>query len=604
MRGAAQMHEAFARTLSPLFALDSIAQPGDEPVDGGFARSNNSIWIDGSAGSPPNVERFRFNIPEHTSWPDFAAALDEHVSPLLPDTPLTAYWKDGERLYALRNGAHLGAFVDHARRSYGGQGEVVVVPSPVSPLDRYAASSRLSSPPQTVEVLARPVEKVVRWKKGKRLGSGSFGVVFQAIDEDTGGIIAVKQIELGGQDKPQQPSQQGHATTDLAELRGEIELLRSISHKNVVQYLGTQQVGSFVFIFMEFMAGGSLAELARQCGGSGLPARVIQQYTKQILEGLCYLHCKGIVHRDIKGDNILCEGASGVVKLADFGAAKRLQQVATMGRSNRQQLSGLKGTVLFLSPEVIQGSGHYSPASDVWALGCTVIELATAHPPWRDCKFDNEFSAIYHIAKTTSGPSLPPGLLPPVGEQFLADCFLPAMQRPRCAVLLNHPFLCRELPHRPAEPASPVCGRSPGESGASSFTYDHSGGGTPGGIAETHKPDAPTPLAGRDRQASSCTQAAQPGMSIPDPGLHTRTTASEIELGNFFGGGPTPSVGPELLRRDTCYSTFTSPPPTEVPGDLARDQIGGSGSGSGTGPGAGTVSAGSDSGFVERQTSL
>jgi serine/threonine protein kinase len=95
-------------------------------------------------------------------------------------------------------------------------------------------------------------------------------------------------------------------------------------------------------------------------------------YTKQILEGLEYLHVNNIVHRDIKGSNVLVD-RNGVCKLADFGNSKRLYCT-----KNDNQI---KGTAHWMAPEVIKQL-KYGRFSDIWSLGCTIIEMATGSPPW------------------------------------------------------------------------------------------------------------------------------------------------------------------------------------------------------------------------------
>lgn len=101
---------------------------------------------------------------------------------------------------------------------------------------------------------------------------------------------------------------------------------------------------------------------------------VVRKYTRQILEGLAYLHENSIVHRDIKGANVLAN-AEGNIKLADFGASKRLKSLRTM-----TALKSVHGTPYWMAPEVINGKG-YGRSSDLWSLGCTVIEMLTGRPP-------------------------------------------------------------------------------------------------------------------------------------------------------------------------------------------------------------------------------
>ena len=134
-----------------------------------------------------------------------------------------------------------------------------------------------------------------------------------------------------------------------------------------------------------------------QFGVFGEP--LIRLYTRQIVEGVSYLHAMGIIHRDIKGANILVD-ADGIVKLADFGASKQLQNV--MGASVQQQ--SLKGTPYWMAPEVIKQTGHGRQA-DIWSVGCTMIEMLTGKPPWSHC--DTQVSALFHIASSKDPPKLP-----------------------------------------------------------------------------------------------------------------------------------------------------------------------------------------------------
>lgn len=105
-----------------------------------------------------------------------------------------------------------------------------------------------------------------------------------------------------------------------------------------------------------------------------MDGRTISHYTRQILRGLDYLHSKGIVHRDIKGANIMVT-SRGVVKLIDFGSAKK--HVGELS----QDIHSVRGTPYWMAPEVICGLG-YGRKSDIWSLGCTVLEMATTKPPW------------------------------------------------------------------------------------------------------------------------------------------------------------------------------------------------------------------------------
>jgi len=167
-------------------------------------------------------------------------------------------------------------------------------------------------------------------------------------------------------------------TTQAAKaLQREIDVMRGLQHKHIVKYLGCEHSGDRLNIFLEYVPGGSIANLLHNFGALEEP--VVRKYTKQILDGLDFLHSRGIVHCDIKGGNLLVT-EDGVVKLADFNSSKLLDYVAG-GGSN--QLKSMLGTPQFMAPEVIRQTGHGKKA-DIWSVGCTVIQMLTSSPPWEE----------------------------------------------------------------------------------------------------------------------------------------------------------------------------------------------------------------------------
>ncbi|XP_071485581.1 mitogen-activated protein kinase kinase kinase 3-like [Diadema antillarum] len=259
------------------------------------------------------------------------------------------------------------------------------------------------------------------WQRGKMLGQGAFGVVYVCYDADTGRELAVKQVPTENSNTD--------ARKEVQSLKQEIELLRNLQHPRIVQYYGCLEENGTLSIFMEFMSGGSVKDELRLYGP--LTEMVTRKYTRQILEGTAYLHDHHIVHRDIKGANVL--RAAGNVKLADFGASTRLQTI-------HNHITGMKtvtGTPYWMSPEIINGDG-YGRKADVWSIGCTVVEMLTTKPPWADYE---AMAAIFKIATQETDPVLPPNVSE-AARNFLKLCFSKKIpERPAAAELLRHDFV-------------------------------------------------------------------------------------------------------------------------------------------------------------------
>ncbi|XP_026535633.1 mitogen-activated protein kinase kinase kinase 3 isoform X3 [Notechis scutatus] len=218
----------------------------------------------------------------------------------------------------------------------------------------------------------------VNWRRGKLLGQGAFGRVYLCYDVDTGRELAAKQVQFD----PDSPETSKGSVKD------------------------------------QLKAYGALTE------------NVTRKYTRQILEGVCYLHSNMIVHRDIKGANILRDSV-GNVKLGDFGASKRLQTICMSGTGIRS----VTGTPYWMSPEVISGEG-YGRKADIWSLACTVVEMLTEKPPWAEYE---AMAAIFKIATQPTNPQLPTHISEPCRD-FLRQIFVEARKRPSAEELLQHHF--------------------------------------------------------------------------------------------------------------------------------------------------------------------
>lgn len=171
----------------------------------------------------------------------------------------------------------------------------------------------------------------------------------------------------------------------VQDLMREIDLLASLEHKHIVSYIGTQCTFDSLYLFTEYITGGSLYSILAEFGA--LDEEVIAVYTRQVLLGLSYLHRRHIIHRDIKGANILITN-TGVVKLSDFGCSKAINGLSTpTGAAMDASFRRIKGTIPFMAPEVIRQTGH-GRKSDIWSVGCVVLEMATGCMPW--AQFSNK----------------------------------------------------------------------------------------------------------------------------------------------------------------------------------------------------------------------
>ncbi|KAK7197677.1 protein kinase [Novymonas esmeraldas] len=192
------------------------------------------------------------------------------------------------------------------------------------------------------------------------VGVGNFGVVLKARNRVTGDVVAVKQIPLNDTE-----------TEDLDTLVKEVEILQECDHPNVVRFHGTYQSLGVLWIVMEYCEGGSVDtvyDLLRR----PLSEPLIAYVCRQMLLGLRYLHEHHIIHRDIKGSNVLLT-KEGEVRLADFGVSTELKH--TLSRRN-----SFIGTALWMAPEALTEK-DYDSRADMWSLGITTIELAEGQPP-------------------------------------------------------------------------------------------------------------------------------------------------------------------------------------------------------------------------------
>ncbi|XP_077947527.1 uncharacterized protein map3k19 isoform X3 [Gasterosteus aculeatus] len=272
------------------------------------------------------------------------------------------------------------------------------------------------------------VDDTTTWTKGEVLGRGAYGIVYCGLTSQ-GHLVAVKQVSLHSSD-PDTAN-----TAEYGRLQREVELLKNLRHANIVGFLGTSLYQHVVSIFMEYIPGGSIASILQRFGP--LPERVLALYTHQILEGVAYLHLNRVIHRDLKGNNVMLM-PTGVIKLIDFGCARRLSCLNHTASHSADLVKSVHGTPYWMAPEVINETG-YGRKSDIWSVGCTVFEMATGKPPLAHM---DKMAALFYIgARRGLMPTLPSGFSDHA-KNFVKICLTSDQRlRPSADQLLKHSFI-------------------------------------------------------------------------------------------------------------------------------------------------------------------
>ena len=299
------------------------------------------------------------------------------------------------------------------------------------------------------------------WVRGRTLGRGHFGSVSLALNLqqdnekhniDRPSIMAVKSAKLS----------ESHS------LLKERKLLHEFRYcPYIIRYFGadsTIENGEELYnIFLEYASNGSLADRIKSTGNKGLADCEVRQHTKSILTGLQYIHINGYVHCDIKPHNILLVGCpkscliprlkKETAKIADFGLSKKAKK--------RTKGNNLRGTPLYLAPESIL-SRQYKSHSDIWSLGCTVLQMITGRPPWH-CDQNTEIcSVMFKIGHTNQVPEIPTWVSKEA-KDFLSKCLVrDPKARWTANMLLGHPFVTnRVLPNKLTDKIDDLCSADP-----------------------------------------------------------------------------------------------------------------------------------------------
>ncbi|XP_066358705.1 probable serine/threonine-protein kinase At1g09600 isoform X1 [Miscanthus floridulus] len=222
------------------------------------------------------------------------------------------------------------------------------------------------------------------FEKLAKIGQGTYSIVYKARDLESGKIVALKKVRFVNMD-----------TESVRFMAREIHILRRLDHPNVIKLEGivTSRVSQNLYLVFEYMEHDLAGLVATP--GLKLTEPQIKCFVQQLLHGLDHCHKNGILHRDIKGSNLLID-SNGILKIGDFGLA------ISYDPNNPQPLTSRVVTLWYRPPELLLGATEYGAAVDMWSTGCIVAELFASKPimPGR-----TEVEQIHKIFKLCGSPS-------------------------------------------------------------------------------------------------------------------------------------------------------------------------------------------------------
>jgi hypothetical protein len=261
-----------------------------------------------------------------------------------------------------------------------------------------------SSPPSALPVYITDSQGNAFVRSSRVLGTGSFGCVYMGMEQSTGRLVAMKFLPL--------PCAEG----EVRLLQNEVATMETVVDANLVEFYGFAFVDNMIVLMMECLVAGSLSGMLTTF--EKLPEPTTINFMRDVLRGLSKLHSMGIVHRDVKPQNVLI-AANGHCKISDFGASASIHELVRRHDGGAE----VQGTPIYLAPEAARG--HAEPKSDVWSVGIMYLQLTTGTIPYNARSVSGGVGAV--VFGIGSGKLLPtiPTTLNPLARSFVEGCLAP-----------------------------------------------------------------------------------------------------------------------------------------------------------------------------------